>query len=241
MKKNFHLTRYNIIAEKNPREIILLRGSGCKWKRCSFCDYHLDFSSDEDANFLLNKNEIEKVTGVFKNLEVINSGSFCELDKNTLEFIKVKCTEKNIHCLCFETHWMYRNKILDMRKFFEPINLKFKIGVETFDFYMREKVLNKGMGDVSAKEISDYCKQVCLLFGIAGQSIKSMHNDVQTALKYFERVCINIMNSNSTKIVPDENVIRLFRENIFPMYKNNPCIEILLDNTDFGVGEKKYA
>ena len=55
--------RYSVIREKNPREILLLRGSGCKWRRCTFCDYHLDFSRDEDANFLLNQKELTKVTG----------------------------------------------------------------------------------------------------------------------------------------------------------------------------------
>ena len=54
------LVRYNVIAEKNPREIILLRGLGCKWKRCKFCDYHLDFSTDAKKNFLLNKKIIDK-------------------------------------------------------------------------------------------------------------------------------------------------------------------------------------
>ena len=48
------LVRYSVINDKNPREIVLLRGSGCKWKRCAFCDYHTDFSEDENANFELN-------------------------------------------------------------------------------------------------------------------------------------------------------------------------------------------
>ena len=43
--------RYNKLIEKNPREIVLLRGSGCKWRRCCFCDYHLDFCLDEKENF----------------------------------------------------------------------------------------------------------------------------------------------------------------------------------------------
>ena len=36
------MERYSVITEKNPREIVLLRGAGCAWRRCRFCDYHLD-------------------------------------------------------------------------------------------------------------------------------------------------------------------------------------------------------
>ena len=39
---NSSLERYSIITEKNPREITLLRGNGCKWLKCRFCNYHLD-------------------------------------------------------------------------------------------------------------------------------------------------------------------------------------------------------
>lgn len=46
--------RYSVITEKNPREIVLLRGNGCKWKRCRFCDYHMDFSKNEQDNAILN-------------------------------------------------------------------------------------------------------------------------------------------------------------------------------------------
>ena len=92
--------RYSVIREKNPREILLLRGNGCKWRRCSFCDYHLDFSRDEETNFLLNERELAKVTGCFKKLEVINSGSFCDLDKKTLERIRSVCEEKkSMNCI----------------------------------------------------------------------------------------------------------------------------------------------
>ena len=45
-------------------------------------------------NFRLNKAVLEKVTGIFGDLEVINSGSVFELDKKTLDFIKQVCKEK---------------------------------------------------------------------------------------------------------------------------------------------------
>ena len=60
----------------------MLVGDGCKWRKCRFCDYHLDSSKDIEANFQLNKQVLSNVTGKFGELEVINSGSFVDLDKN---------------------------------------------------------------------------------------------------------------------------------------------------------------
>lgn len=75
MSENFNPIRYSVITEKNPREIVMLRGTGCVWKRCRFCDYHLDKSPDEHANFVLNQEQLLKVTGQYHKLEVINSAA----------------------------------------------------------------------------------------------------------------------------------------------------------------------
>ncbi len=48
------MERYSIILEKNPREIVLLRGKGCIYRKCSFCDYHLDRGEDAE-NYILNR------------------------------------------------------------------------------------------------------------------------------------------------------------------------------------------
>lgn len=70
------MERYSVLKEKNPREIVLLRGSGCKWKRCTFCDYHLDYCLDEEKNYNLNAQVLSKVTDIYNKLEVINSVVF---------------------------------------------------------------------------------------------------------------------------------------------------------------------
>ena len=67
------LSRYSIINDKNPREILLLRGKGCAWRRCRFCDYHMDFLKDQEANYELNRSILSMVTGEFHCLEIINS------------------------------------------------------------------------------------------------------------------------------------------------------------------------
>lgn len=235
------MERYSVITEKNPREILLLRGSGCKWRRCSFCDYHLDFSVDEEANFRLNREEIKKVTGRFGVLEVINSGSFCDLDEKTVEQLLCVCGQKTIQRLHIECHWRDRHTLSGIRKRFgkNGIQVVVKMGVETFDASFREEVLIKGMEYASPEEIAEYAQEVCLLFGLPGQTGASMRRDVETGLLHFQRVCINLMTGNTSSVKPDEACIRAFMRDVYPKYKKEERVDILLENTDFGVGGEK--
>lgn len=230
--------RYSMLNEKNPREIVLLRGNGCKWRRCRFCDYHVDFSLDEQENYQLNSSVLAQVTGKWGRLEVINSGSFCDLDAATVDEIIRVCLAKNITCLYFESHWLHRDLITDWKARFAAlgITVKLKIGVETFDSIFRESYLDKGMGNASPQEIAAYFDQVCLLQGLAGQSKASMLEDIETGLQYFDRVCVNIMVANTKPILPDPRVIQIFKQEIYPLYRDNDRVDILLNNTDFGVG-----
>lgn len=232
------LTRYSEITEKNPREILLLRGSGCKWRRCSFCDYHLDFSLDEESNYQLNKKELAKVTGKYSKLEVINSGSFVDLDEKTLLLIQNTCVKKGIKVIHFECHWMHKDSVPALRNSFARLGIttKIKIGVETFDYDYRENILFKGIDEKNPAVIAKNFDEVCLLFGLDGQTYNSMKHDIETGLTYFERVCVNIMVENSTKIKPNAEVIKLFMQELYPLYKDNERIDILIENTDFGVG-----
>ena len=232
------MERYGLILEKNPREIVLLRGSGCKWKRCTFCDYHLDASSDEAENTALNHRVLQRVTGQFHHLEVINSGSFPELGEATMAEIIALCKEKEIPLLHFECHYFYRNQIPALRERFAKagVTLKIKIGVETFDADFRERVLQKGIQETDPAKIAENFNECCLLFGLTGQTVESMKKDVETGLRYFERVCINIMVENTTDVKPDQAVIAAFLKEIYPLYQENDRVDILLNNTDFGVG-----
>lgn len=241
MKEKTQTERYSVITEKNPREIVLLRGSGCVWRRCTFCDYHLDFSPNEEENYALNCQELSKVTGIYHHLEVINSGSFFELDDKTLKKIIEVCKERDIHKLHFESHWLFRERIPEMRERFkkEGIELRIKIGVESFNRDFRENVLKKGINTDKASDIARYFDEVCLLQGISGQTVYSMKRDIETGLSNFERVCVNIMVENTTKIKPDYTVINEFKQKVYPLYKDNERVDILLNNTDFGVGGKK--
>ena len=200
-----NLNRYSVINNKNKREIVLLIGSGCKWKKCTFCDYHTDFNKDVERCFEINKNELNKVTGIYKKLEVINSGSFVDLDSKSMNMIEEICLEKGIDTLHFECHWAHICEIPGLKKHFEKIgiNVKLKIGVESFDYYFRESYLNKGINTKNPKDIKKYFDEVCLLQGIAGQSIEFMLKDISIGLRYFDRICINIMKENSIFISGD--------------------------------------
>lgn len=236
--KNAPLTRYSEITEKNRREIVLLRGSGCKWRRCTFCDYHLDFSPDETSNFALNQEVLGQVTGKYGRLEVINSGSFVDLDDRTMKRILDICIEKKITEIHFECHWIHRDAVPALRKTFAShgIQTKIKIGVETFDDRYREQVLLKGIDETSPAKIAACFDEVCLLFGLDSQTEDSMRHDIETSLTYFERVCINIMVENTARIKPSPPVIETFMKKLYPVYKDNERVDILLNNTDFGVG-----
>lgn len=234
------LKRYGMITKKYPREILLLRGTGCRWRKCTFCDYHLDASLDEKANFELNKQALDQVTGQFGVMEIVNSGSVTELDRDTLEYIRKVCVDKKFFELIFEVHWMYRDALADIKNFFKVIGVdtKFKVGVETFDIGLREDILNKNFGNVSPREIAKYFQHINLLQGIAGQTVESMSNDIEIGLKYFERVCVNVMQENSTYIKPDPTIVIDFKKYIYPKFIDEPRVDILLSNTDFGIGEK---
>ena len=107
------MNRYSKITEKLPREFVLLQGTGCKWRQCTFCDYHTDVSTDP---FEVNRQVLEQVTGEYGVLDVINSGSAFELDDRTISLLQRIIVEKNIHTLWCEMHWMYRNRLEVFRK-----------------------------------------------------------------------------------------------------------------------------
>lgn len=231
-------TRYSSINNKEKREVLLLIGHKCVWHKCRFCDYHLDSSDNDSKNFSINKVAIDKVTGQFGILEISNSGSFMELDPMTVQYIKNVCLSKKIQKLIVESHWIYRHKIESFKKMFKEIgvSLVVKIGVETFDFLFRECYLSKGIDEPNPEKIAKYFDRVCLLFGIPGQTVESMLIDIETSLKYFDRTYVNIMTPNSSYIKPDARVIREFQEKVYPIFCDNERVDILLINTDFGIG-----
>lgn len=231
--------RYSFIAEKNPREMVLLRGSGCRWRRCRFCNYHLDFSRDQAANDALNAEVLAEVCGRTQILEVINSGSFRDLSEATLERIISVCQEKGITELHVECHWQDRSAIAPFRAQLVAagIRLVVKGGVETFDGAFREEIFDKGIpAETTPEELAAVFDECCLLFGVEGETLAQMERDVATGLAHFKRICINIMVDNGTPVKRDDAVVKLFMEHIYPKVRDDARVDVLLNNTDLGVG-----
>lgn len=228
------MIRYNSIHGKNNREIVLLKASPCIWGKCSFCDYIHDNSKDIKANIQFNKDVLSNVTGKFKVLEVINSGSCFEIPRETLEDIRSVIQNKGIKKLFLESHWIYRNRLQEMRNFF-GIPIIFKCGIETFDNDFRNKFLNKGAIFNHPCEVAKYFKSICLLVGIKGQTKEMLKKDIEYLLKYFDYGCVNIYIENSTPLKRDEELIKWFKEN-YSFLDEKENIEVLWNNTDFGVG-----
>ena len=229
------MDRYNKITNKNNREIVLLRAFPCIWGKCSFCDYIDDNGRDEDELNKLNKEVLDNITGEFGVLEVINSGSCFEIPKETMNYIKKIVDEKKIKLLFFESHWCYRNRLDEIKNFFN-IPIIFKIGVETFDYDFRNNFLNKNAKFKDAKEVAEKFQSVCLMVGIKGQTKDMIRKDIEILLENFKYGTINVFVDNTTSIKRDEELVQWFRKE-YSYLDEHPTIEVLYHNTDFGVGD----
>lgn len=229
------MNRYSHITKKHNREIVLLKASPCKWGKCSFCDYIDDNSTDQKLNHETNKKILSNITGEYGVLEVINSGNIFELPKDTLTLLKKIILQKNIHTLYFESHWIYRKRLQNMRDFF-GIHTIVKTGLESFDEEFREKTLHKGFTFQDISELTFYFDSVCLMVGIKGQSKEMIAKDISLAMEHFEHFTVNVYMDNTTDIKADNELIQWFETN-YQWLNNEPTCDVLWANTDFGVGE----
>ena len=225
------MKRYGVVDDfKEQMEVILLRGSGCTWGRCTYCDYQKDFTQDQMSNYKLNRKVINQVTGKFKKLFVIDSGSFVELDSLTLAYLRDKVYELGIETLILEGHCQHRNAIPMFRKIFEGIKVEFNAGAETFDIDYREKVMKKGMGKATAKEVSKYFNRVNIMTGMKGQTLQMLDRDLDLALKYFDIISLNIFTPNTTTTERDYKLIEdFYNSEIYDMAINHSRIRVLDD------------
>lgn len=231
------MVRYAVIDTKFPREFVLLQGTGCRWRKCVFCDYHNDVS---DNAFEVNRKVLEKVTGCHGVLDVINSGSATELDQRTIELIKKVVKEREIHTLWFEMHYMYREQLTEFAQQFDSVKVKFRCGVETFDTALRE-TWRKGIpGNVTAKDLAQWFKGVCLMCGTVGESKEHIIDDIAIAKQHFEYISVNLFNDNSTAVKADRELQQWFVNEVYPQVKDDPQIEVLISNTDLGVGGRAF-
>ena len=227
------MKRYALIHTVLPREFVLLQGTGCRWKRCTFCDYHDDVS---EHPFTINEPVLRQVTGQYGVLDVINSGSALELDEETIALIKEVVKEKQIHTLWFEAHYMYRKKLADFARQFAPVQVKFRCGVETFDVALRD-AWKKGIpSSVTPEDVAKYFQGVCLLCCTQGESKEHIIKDIEIAQTHFEYFSVNVFCNNSTLVKQEKELAQWFAKEVYPRIKDEEGIEVLMENTDLGVG-----
>lgn len=231
--ENNELERYSLISTHMKRELLLLQGKGCAWGKCTFCDYFTDISGDP---FTVNKPVIDRITGVYGVADVINSGSVFELDGKTMAYLREKLREKGVSTLWCESHWMYRSRLDEIRSFFDGITVKFRVGAETFDPAMR-KAWKKGIAEsVTAEEIGRYFDGACLLVCVEGQTREEILRDIELAKANFEYFNVNVFVENSTGHKTDRELARWFAAEVAPELERYGNVEVLLNNTDLGVG-----
>jgi uncharacterized Fe-S cluster-containing MiaB family protein len=227
------MERYAVIHTILPREFVLLQGKGCKWKQCTFCDYHTDVSSDP---YLVNRKVLDGVTGVYGVLDIINSGSAMELDTQTIDEIRRVVKENNIHTIWFEAHYMYRYQLAKFAEQFEGVQVKFRCGIESFDGALREQWKKGVAAEVSAEDVAKYFQGVCLLCCTEDDSKERILRDIALAVQLFEYASVNVFCENTTLVKRDDSLVEWFVEEVCPELKRSNKIEILINNTDLGVG-----
>lgn len=231
--------RYNKIEDKHQREIVLLKSFPCKYGKCSFCNYIEDNSLDEKEIDKVNLEVLKEITGEYGVLEVINSGSVFELTPNTLAEIKRIVLEKNIKTLYFEIYYGYIKRLQEIRDYFSGVEIRFRMGLETFDNEYRIKGYNKNfsLSEEQLLEIGKEVFSVCLLICTKGQTREMIKKDIELGLKYFKAITINIFIDNGTAVKRDNELVKWFVEN-YSYLADDDRIELLIDNKDLGVFEQ---
>ena len=229
------MERYNIITEKFPREIVLLKSRPCAYGKCTFCDYIGDNSTNIAEMNQLNKEVLSNVKGLYDTFEVINSGNIFDLPKETLEMIKLKLSEHEFKKLFAEAHWIFRDHLYKMRQRLD-IDIMFKTGVESFDYDFREKVLKKGAPFQSVEELKKYFDSPCIMVGIKGQTKDMIRRDIDIVLNQFNHATVNVYCENTTIIKPDGQLKEWFYDE-YKWLDDVKHLEVLWNKTDFGVGD----
>ncbi len=230
-----NLMRYGRYLGHHPREVVLLKGLPCIWSRCSFCDYIDDNTNDEAEIQRVADEELAKVTGQYGRLQVINSGSIQELPLAVREQIKRLLAERGIADFWTESYWAYRKDYEATRRFF-GVETHLFLGVETFDDNLRNGVLNKSMHWDSPDDVAAATDSICLMIGIRGQTKDIIRRDIDILRSKFRYGIINLFTENRLSAgLMDSEIKAWFREE-FAGLEDDPNLNVLWQNTDFGVG-----
>ncbi len=231
--------RYSRVEGNHEREIVLLKSFPCKYGKCSFCNYILDNTTDEAEMIRVNSEALAEVTGAVGILEVINSGSVFELPDATLNDIKAIAIAKNIRIIYFEIYYGYKNRLQQIRDLFAGIEIRFRMGLETFDNDFRVNGYNKRfrLEEKDYLQLGQELFSVCLLVCVKGQTREMIDRDIELGLKYFKSITINIFVNNGTSVTLDEELYSWFVDK-YSYLQDDPRVELLITNRELGVFEQ---
>ncbi len=229
------MQRYSKIHAKIPREILLLKSLPCLYGKCSFCNYILDNSISLEEIQSVNAEIIQQITGEYGVVEILNSGSVFELPQVVLDAIKLKVEQQQVQVLYFEVYYGYRKRLDEIRQFFPNQEIRYRIGIETFDDEFRARVLNKPFSTANLADLGEKFYACCLLICVQGQTRAQIMNDIALARANFKEITLNVFINNGTAVLRDDALVAWFVQEIFPELQNEPNIEILIDNKDLGV------
>ncbi|MGL4394716.1 MAG: radical SAM protein [Brevinema sp.] len=223
----------------NDREVVLLKGYPCGYGKCKFCNYIEDNSSNDEEIAKINNHVLSYVTGEFGQLEVLNSGSVFEIPSYTLQHIQQIVKEKQIKVIYFEIYYGYMRRINEIREMFAGVEVRFKMGLETFDNHFRREGYGKNFSLTEAdyKVLGEELYSVCLLLCTQGQSKEMIANDIALGQKYFKHITLNVFVNNGTQVKRDDELVKWFVAE-YAHLKNDPCVDLLIDNKDLGVFEQ---
>ncbi|MEK7627511.1 MAG: radical SAM protein [Patescibacteria group bacterium] len=219
------MTRYESLGN---HELIILLGYPCINKgRCNFCAYHLCNKTNAEEMIKTNSKVLSRVKGLDA-LEIYNSGSIFELPPYTLLQIQELVRLKNTPKIITEAHWQYRRQFKNMRKFLNAPEVLIKVGVETFNIEIREKIMKKGMGNAVPEEIKKFTSAINLLVGIKGQTQKTIECDIEISQKLFSHIDLSIFDKKHSPNPTIENreLIKWFLKN-FQHLKQDKRFRIL--------------
>lgn len=76
----------------------------------------------------------------------------------------------------------------------------------------------------------------CLMVGIKGQTREMIARDIKILKNNFKLGTINVYTDNTTDVKKDPELIQWFAKE-YGWLMEDPAVEVLFENTDFGVGD----
>ena len=127
----------------------------------------------------------------------------------------------------------------EIRDYFHGVEIRFRVGVETFDDRYRIDSYGKNfvIDKVTLKKLRDEFYSACLLVCTVGQTEEMITKDIEMGLANFKQITINVFIDNGTEVRQDKKLVHWLMKK-YSHLKADPRVELLYDNKDLGVFEQ---